>query len=190
MILLTPDGDRTIVCASYAGARWQDVPGEALAGVEVALVDGFGGEAAAAVVAAARSHAIPVVWLDAPSPPPGDVDLVVWSRNEHPEGEVAWLGVRGRSVVLTGGALPVVAYSAGERMEFVPPPVVATDTTGAGDVFAAACAFGLACGWSLRRTVEWATAAGAAAAQGGRAALPGRRAIDALAKSSVSPGSD
>ncbi len=187
VILLTPDGDRTIVCAGYDGARWQHVPDAAWDGVDVALVDGFGGRTAAAVVAAAGDRRIPVVWLDAPSPPPVDVDLVVWSRHERAEGEAAWLGVRGRNVALTGGAGPVLALWAGERIEISPPAVAATDTTGAGDVFAAACAFGIASGWAPRRLLGWAAAAGAASARGGRAALAGRRAIDTLARGAVSP---
>lgn len=187
VVLVTPDGDRTIVCAGYDGARWQEVPEAAWDDVDVALVDGFGGDAATAVVAAARDRGIPVVWLDAPSPLPLDVDLVVWSRHERAEGEAAWLGVRGHNVALTRGARPVLVLWAGERIEVAPPPVSATDSTGAGDVFAAACAFGIASGWAPRRLLGWAAAAGAASARGGRAALPGRRAIDALAKGAISP---
>jgi ribokinase len=190
VILLTADGDRTIVCAGYDGARWQTVPDQAWAGVDIVLVDGFGRDAAVAVVAAAKKRKLPVVWLDAPNPLPVEVDLVVWSRNEHAEGEAAWLGVRGRGVVLTSGAGPVVAYSAGKRFEIIPPHVAARDTTGAGDVFAAACGVGLASGWPPFRIVEWAAAAGAAAARGGRVQLPTRAEIDALAAPALSPGSD
>jgi sugar/nucleoside kinase (ribokinase family) len=187
VILMTPDGDRTIVCGGYDDARWQDVPEAAWDGVDVALVDGFGGDAATAVVAGAHDRGIPVVWLDAPSPPPLEVDLVVWSRHERAEGEAAWLGVRGDNLALTSGAGPVLVFWAGERLEVSPPPVVITDSTGAGDVFAAACAFGIASGWAPRRLLGWAAAAGAASAKGGRAALPGRRVIDALAEGAVSP---
>jgi len=181
VILLTPDGDRSIVCAGYAGATFQRVRDEAWSDVDVVLVDGFGGDAAVTVCAEAHRRGTPVVWLDAPIPPPVDVDLVVWSRTEHTSDEAARLGAGGRNVVLTAGAGAVVAHWAGGRFEVSPPPVAAVDTTGAGDVFAAACALGLASGWTPRHIVRWAAAAGAVSAHTGRSAPSTREQVDRIA---------
>jgi ribokinase len=180
LILITPDGDRTIVCAGYEDARWQTVPDAAWDGTEVVLIDGFGGEAAANVADAAAEREIPTVWLDAPHPPPSPVDLVVWSRHEHAEAEATDLAARGTAVVLTAGAAPLVTWWDGERFETAPPAITALDSTGSGDVFAAACAYGLRSGWESRRIMQWAAAAGSAAAAADRTVVPDRVAIEAL----------
>lgn len=169
VILVTPDGDRTIVCAGYADARWQRVGTEPLDGIDVVLIDGFGGDDAVAVAEASRARAIPTVWLDAPDPLPAPVDLVVWSRHEH-EGEAA--ATLGAPVVVTDGAAPIRTFGSDVPFEITPPSVTPVDSTGAGDVFAAACAYGLGTGWDLPRTLVWAAAAGAAAASLPRTGVP------------------
>jgi ribokinase len=180
VILLTPDGDRTIVCAGYEGARWQAVPEAAWHGVDVVLLDGFGGAAAQEVVAQAAGRRIRTVWLDAPESAAGSVSLIVWSRREHDEAATAAIGMRRQAIVLTAGPAPIVAYWQGRRFEVKPPQVEASDTTGAGDVFAAACAFGIGEGWTPHRILDWAAAAGAVAAAIGRPSVPTRDEVDAL----------
>jgi len=169
VILVTPDGDRTIICAGYSDARWQRIEAETFVGIDVVLIDGFGGEGAVAVAEASRARAIPTVWLDAPDPLRVPVDLVVWSRHEH---EVEAAVELGAPVVVTDGAGPIRTFGSGDRFEIAPPPVTPVDSTGAGDVFAAACAYGLGNGWNLRRTVGWAAASGAAAASLPRTGVP------------------
>jgi len=180
IILLTPDGDRTIVCAGYEGARWQQVPDEAWDGVAVVLIDGFGAAGAAATTHEAIRRAVPTIWLDAPGDCPIGVDLVVWSRHEHDPDDAGRLAQRGIDVALTAGSSPITVWSHGNRFEVVPPAVDAANSTGAGDVFAAGCALGLASGWAIRDTVTWATAAGAAAASSGRSTMPSRADVEAL----------
>lgn len=170
VVLVTPDGDRAIVSTGYEGARWQEVPPAAWEGVGVTLVDGLCLPAGTGVVEEARARRVPVVWLDAPPDLAHLADLVVWSRHEHSPAEAAAAGRR-TDVVLTAGPEPLVAWLSGERLRIVPPaagPVV--DGTGAGDVFAAACARGLLLGWERPATLRWAAAAGAALARRSRSA--------------------
>jgi ribokinase len=181
LILVTPDGERTIVCAGYAGARWQTVPDAAWQDTDVVLIDGFGGDAAAEVAATAERRSVPAVWLDAPDPLPAPIDLVVWSRHEHSEADAARIAASGPAVVLTAGAGAVRTWWNGTRFDVTPPVATVRNATGAGDVFAAACAFGLRNGWEPRRIVTWAVAAGAAAAAADRTTVPLRADIDELA---------
>ncbi len=172
VILLTPDGDRTIVCAGYHDAQWQRIDDAALESVDVVLIDGFGGAAATAVAQASGAHGIPTVWLDAPDPLPFGVDLVVWSRHEHDVRSAASLGENATSVVLTDGAGSIRTFRPNGDFDVDPPRITPVDSTGAGDVFAAGCAYGLGHRWELRRTVAWASAAGAAAASLPRTGVP------------------
>jgi sulfofructose kinase len=66
-------------------------------------------------------------------------------------------------------------YSAGEGAMHQPAfPVQVVDTTGAGDTFHGAIAYGLARGWEVSRTVEFASAVAAlkCRALGGRSGIP------------------
>ncbi|MDH4307111.1 MAG: carbohydrate kinase family protein [Acidimicrobiia bacterium] len=178
LVLVDPRGDRTIVCAGYEGARWSAV--STWEGIEIVLLDGFAGQAAAAVAAEARSRSVPVVWLDCPVERTGLADWVVWSAHEHTVDEARASGAG--FTVLTAGAGEIVTFGAGE-WRVAPPEVEVVDATGAGDVFAAACARGLYLGWDPERTVRWAAAAGAALAAHGRTGgLPPTAAIDPLSE--------
>jgi ribokinase len=160
VILVTPDGDRTIVCAGYHDATWSR---PTLPDVEVVLLDGFGAAAAVEVAARAGERGIPVVWLDAPTPEVGRADVVVWSAHEHDEEEAA-AASSATAVILTRGPGPVTAWRSGAVVLTVrPPPIEVADTTGAGDVFAAACARGLALGHDLETVVYTAVSAAPAA---------------------------
>ena len=181
VVLVTPEGERTIVCTGYEGARWQRVPPGAWVGVEGVLVDGFGGMEAARTAAEGRRRHLPLVWLDAPAGAVEPGDVVVWSRHEHDMGEAEALAQRGVRVVLTAGADPATTWWDGDVFEAAVPPVVVVDATGSGDVVAAACLYGLVRGWEPRRVVSWAVSAGAAlAARGREAGMPPPSAIEAL----------
>lgn len=171
VVMVTPDGDRTIVSTGYAGTRWQEVPVDVWERLDVALVDGYSGAAGALVAGEAARRGIPVVGLDAgPSTAPAS-SLVVWSRHEHPDGEEAErLAAAGHAVVLTGGSGDVRLWWGGSTWSATPPPIHAVDGTGAGDVFAAMCAYGLASGWEPPQILRTAVAAGAVLAGRGRAA--------------------
>jgi sugar/nucleoside kinase (ribokinase family) len=177
LILVTPDGERTIVCAGYESSRWQHLPESAWDDVSVLVVDGFGGDAASSVVAEGTRRGIAVVWLDAPRD--ADADVVVWSRHEHDPAEI---GVSpARAVVVTSGAGIVEARLGAERLRLSPPKVTVGDATGAGDAVAAGVARGLWLGHSDLDAIRWGVAAGAAAVARGRLSeLPRAGAIDAL----------
>ncbi|MDJ0961712.1 MAG: carbohydrate kinase family protein [Acidimicrobiia bacterium] len=180
IILHTPDGDRTIVCAGYDDARWQKADDAAFADVDVVLIDGLGRAGAHAVAKTALAREIPTVWLDAPDPLPAPVDLVVWSRHEHRAPAADALVTPTTAVALTDGAKPIRVSSSDGVFEVDPPAIVPADSTGSGDVFAAACAYGLGRTWELERTVRWASAAGAAATSLPRTGVPTRDDIERL----------
>lgn len=177
LVLVTSDGDRAIVCTGYDEARWT-IPPEAALEVDVVLLDGFGGPAAAELAGRAVSRSIPLVWLDAPATT--DAGLVVWSRHEHDPGEMAGVVAAGADLVVTDGPRAVVAWVGGDRYRISPPSIPVADSTGAGDVFAAACAFGLVAGWPAGRMLEWAAAAASLAAGQGRGRIPTTDEVDAL----------
>lgn len=182
-VMITPDGDRTILATGYEDARWQDVPEQTWSDIEIVLVDGYSAGAGAAVAAKAGRRGIPVVGLDADEATARVSSLVVWSRHEHPDEEEAIrLDEKGHSVVLTGGPEDVTMWRDGEVYRVAPPPITPIDGTGAGDVFAAMCAYGLASQWEPARLLRMATAAGALLAGRGRATgIPDLDEINSLA---------
>lgn len=82
-----------------------------------------------------------------------------------------------------------VIIDTGETTRLLPAfPVQAVDTTGAGDVFHGAYAYGLARGWDALRCAELASAAAALACTGlGREAIPDLEAVCALMASNGRP---
>ena len=170
VVMITPDGDRTILSTGYRDARWQDIPEESWNGVEVALVDGYAGETGAMVAAEAGRRGIPVVGLDAGETTAGASSLIVWSRHEHPDEQAAVaLAAAGHPVVLTGGPGDIEMWWGDRTYQTAPPSVSPVDGTGAGDVFAAMCAYGLASEWEPDYMLDMAAAAGALLAGRGRA---------------------
>ncbi len=171
VVMITPDGDRTIFSTGYRDARWQELAEPSWEGVTVVLVDGYSAEAGALVAAEAGRRGIPVVGLDADHVTGEVSSLIVWSRHEHPdEDEARDFNASGHPVVLTGGSSDIALWWGGHVFRTAPPPITPTDGTGAGDVFAAMCAYGLAAEWEPERLVTMATAAGALLAGRGRAA--------------------
>ncbi len=186
MILLTPDGDNSIVVAPGANAdvRPADAQHDAVARARVLVVQR---EVAPGVSLAAAQRAGGLVVLNlAPS---GPVPAALLDRtdvlvvNEHealdllhalrpgaaarttpgPDlaGELRALGPA--AVVITLGARGAVAVDATGSCTAPAPPVAAVDTTGAGDAFTGALAWRLARGDALGSALRWAVRAGTAA---------------------------
>jgi len=171
VVMITPDGDRTILSTGYEHARWQEVPENTWDGVEVVLVDGYAAEAGTQVAAEAGRRGIPVVGLDAGRATAEVSSLVVWSRHEHPdEADARDLNSAGHPVILTGGSGDIAMWWGNRALRITPPPISPVDGTGAGDVFAAMCAYGLASGWEPDQVLPMAAASGALLAGRGRAA--------------------
>jgi sugar/nucleoside kinase (ribokinase family) len=80
------------------------------------------------------------------------------------------LDASGHPVVLTGGSGDISMWWGDEVYRTAPPPVTPVDGTGAGDVFAAMCAYGLASQWEPERILRMAASAGALLTGRGRAA--------------------
>jgi len=171
VVMITPDGDRTILSTGYGDARWQEVPEITWEGVDVALVDGYSAKSGGRVAAEAVRRGIPVVGLDAEPPTARLSSLVVWSRHEHPEeAEAHDLSIGGHPVALTGGSAEIAMWWGDRTYRTAPPPITPVDGAGAGDVFAAMGGLGLADSWDPERLLRMATAAGALLAGRGRAA--------------------
>jgi sugar/nucleoside kinase (ribokinase family) len=184
-------GARTIFSAPSerpllpAGIRLPPPPPDLL------LLDGWAGEAGAALAREARRLGVPVL-LDAGACteevcgllPDVEVAIVsapfaeaVSTRRDRPDDAVRWLLSQGpRLAAVTYGEKGVVAGGAGSTDTFRVPakPVAVTDTTGAGDAFHGGAA------WALARGETWEGSLGTAAAVaalkcrslGARAGLP------------------
>ena len=108
-------------------------------------------------------------------------------------GGLARLVARGaRLAVATLGPRGALAQGAGDPAPFESPGfrVEARDTTGAGDVFHAAFAYGLLEGWGAARVLETANAAAAMScrALGAQGGLPDRAALEAFLAAAAGRG--
>jgi sugar/nucleoside kinase (ribokinase family) len=191
VVLVTPDGERTIVSSGYAGLRWHQVT--SWVDIEALIVDGYSGSAGAAVAREARERSVPVVGVDVLDTV--EADVVVWSRAEHPEERRARELATDRTVVLTDGPHPVTVLRGHERWMVRPPSVEARDVTGAGHMFAAMWTLALRSGWLPEWTMRMAASAASLLVQAGReAGTPSlaavQRAAEDLLTSESSPESD
>ena len=86
----------------------------------------------------------------------------------------ALASLNGREVVVTLGERGVLYLQGGQVRHLPAFPVRAVDTTGAGDIFHGAFAYGVLQGWELAETVRFAAAAAALSVTkpGGRASIP------------------
>jgi sugar/nucleoside kinase (ribokinase family) len=82
--------------------------------------------------------------------------------------------LNGRQVVVTLGERGVLYLEDGEARRLPAFPVCAVDTTGAGDIFHGAFAYGVLRDWALSRTVRFAAMAAALSVTrpGGRSSIP------------------
>ncbi|MEJ2579939.1 MAG: ribokinase [Kineosporiaceae bacterium] len=180
LILLTPDGENSIVVSPGANARLDaaDVDRDEVRRSRVLLLQG---EVDAGTSLAAARLATGLVVLNlapvGPVPPPllERCDVLVVNEYEAaallgapaPDGAARTARLlRGRGpsvVVITLGALGAVAVDGVRHRSVRPPPVDVVDTTGAGDAFTAALAQQLAAGVDPLGALELAVRAGAAA---------------------------
>lgn len=172
-IMVTPDGQRTILALRGPVPPLRPPPPELLAGCRLVSVARFGPHTAD-VAALAAAAGRPVLAGDAVRPDEplaAHADAIVTSADllaaqgtgEPLAAQMAALhGLRGAAVVVTDGAGPVRAIwredSELREARVVPPAVSPGDTTGAGDVFRAGVAWGLSQGWPWPRILEFACA--------------------------------
>jgi len=144
-IIVTPDGERTIIGNDYQQVTW--LPVETWDGVNAVVVDAYSTTAGGTVLVEAASRGIVAVGSDR-TDHLTDLTVAIWSASEHPDpAEAQAAADQGSLVVVTAGPNPIVLYSAGQSPLEVPvEPVVAPDSTGAGDVLTAGVVAGLSDG--------------------------------------------
>jgi len=190
VVMVDPEsGDRTIYHFGGAGTeRDRTVPDVGFVVASKALVvDAFWREAALAAAKAARGAGVPVVADFAPGADveelAGLVDVFIvpesWAKarggaSGHEEALRVLHSYGARIAVVTAGRLGCW-YSSDHESGHCPAfNVEVVDTTGAGDVFHGAFAYGLARGWEVARCVEFSAAVAALKCRelGGRTGIP------------------
>lgn len=205
-IIVAPDGERFIAFDDDIPHGTDDaLPDAVLAKAGVLLIDSYATHSVP-VVARARRLGVAVV-ADIEWTTGADTDALMAASNhlvlpmafgqrvtglDTPEEILPALWSDDReAVVLTDGARGAYVRQGGDDSLWHVPahPVVAVDTTGAGDCFHGAYALSLAEGKTPLAAVEFATAAAAISVtgRGGRAALPSHAACLAVMASGTGP---
>ncbi|OFZ19202.1 MAG: hypothetical protein A2X94_11310 [Bdellovibrionales bacterium GWB1_55_8] len=195
-------GKRTIFCRRASGKHLQpdDVPQSVFSGASILLLDGALEEVSIACAKRARASGIPVL-LDA-----GRVRSRTRELMQHCDfvagselfaSQLGWSGDPSafRKIAM-GLNIPVLTLTLGEKGSvtftrngvgdaFATPafPVQAVDTTGAGDIFHGAYAYGILQSWPIQQVLRFASAAAALKCTrlGGSAAIPDLPSVLSLA---------
>lgn len=170
----------------------EELPADFLNGADMLLLDGLLLDASRAAAKEARDKRVPIM-LDAGRLRPGIVELAGLCdyviAGEQLFVDLGWDGSRdtfihqakqlGASVVgVTRGTRGSLTWDGATLIETPAFPVVAVDTTGAGDVFHGALAFGIVTGQPLTEALQFASATAALTCR----AIGGRRGIPTLAE--------
>lgn len=171
-ILVTPDGQRTIVALRHKPTTFHPPPDALLANSRLISITRYGPHTAE-VAHLARTANRPILIGDATRPDDAwsaYADVIVTSveliQTHNPGLAVARQlaalhALRGATILLTNGPHPVEALWRDEQGEVrslthTPPSAPPTDTTGAGDRFRAGVAHGMLAGWSWPRIIAFA----------------------------------
>jgi ribokinase len=187
-VLVDSHGENLIVVSS--GANGLVAPPPSPAGFDVVLLSlEIPLSTVTATATAARAAGVPVVLNAAPARTlPAEllacVDVMVLNEPELAElgGDVDALRRHGpATVVVTRGGRGALVVDAGGTQSVAATPVEVVDTTGAGDCFAAALAYGVGRRWPVRRCVELAVVAAGRSVmvRGARGGLPYARELPA-----------
>ncbi len=167
-VLVTPDGERTIIGSRYAGVTWSKPSEQLLAEATTVVVDGYSGTAGGSVASMSHDVGVPVVGVDVAPETAPSCQIVVWSKHEH-----AAVHAAGHpALVITDGPRPVTVITPRRTWRIAPPHVHVKNATGACDAFAAMCALGTARRWHLEETMSRAVAAGTLVASVARGSQP------------------
>jgi ribokinase len=170
LVLVDPDGDRTIVNLHRC---LEEAPPARLLGIAADAVYVRSREAGLGPLLAARladtllvAHVPPTAAGERPAhvlvASASDLSAAEQRRPLGLGRRVAGGGLRW--FVLTRGASGAVAYARGRRLRATAPPVAAVDSTGAGDVFASGLVHALLAGAEMPAALELACVWGALAA--------------------------
>lgn len=170
-IMITPDGQRTIMAVRSADHPNTPLTPALLDAARVVSVTRFGAGVVAAAEAARTAGKLLVIGdgllLNEPFAALADVIVgsVAYLRGsgEDLETQLRRLhALRGAAVIVTDGPDPIYALIDGELLTLRTHTLDAVDTTGAGDCFRAGISYGLSQDWSWPQTLHWANAAAAA----------------------------
>jgi len=204
-VLVTPDGERTIVNHTDARLFATPPPATAFAGADAVLADARWPLGAVAAMDRAAASGVPGI-LDLDLVPAADVDAF-WPAVHaathvvaSAPGLAALVPGSGESdgeslASMTGGWVAVTAGSEGVHWaggHLAPPGVRAVETLGAGDVFHGAFALALVEGSSKEHALRFASAAAAVRCSrtGGWSALANRTEVELLMEETWSPQQD
>jgi sugar/nucleoside kinase (ribokinase family) len=163
-ILITPDGERTII-ALRQGTAAAPPSSQALAASHIVSVSRYGLHTAEVALAARRHERLVVAGdVGTPDEPLAQAaDVIVTSAallgSEPRERAVLLHQVRGAMVFVTDGARPARVLVNGTWYEETPSFQAVSDSTGAGDIFRAAVVYGLWRGWEAPAILTFATRA-------------------------------
>jgi len=169
-VLLTPDGERTMIVSWPTAAGWS-LPGSDVLKHTRLVSASIYGPGMGPMLALARSHGIPIAIADVAGPDderlPGAA-IVTTSRSQLARHGVvdieSWIGAvhaaTGAFVAVSDGPLAVLAVDEhGRRLSAQPLAIAPVDTTGAGDALKAGLVYGRLCGWEAARSLRFAVAA-------------------------------
>lgn len=195
VVLVTPDGERTIVNHTDKRLFATPLPAKAFAGADAVLADVRWPAGATAAMDHASAAGIPGV-LDLDLAPAADIEDIrpAVRSASHVVASQAGLApfASGDGAASFDGWLGVTAGAEGVDWpggRIVPPPVRAVETLGAGDVFHGAFALALAEGHTEEHALRFASAAAAVKCSrtGGWSALGDRPEVEELMEETWSP---
>ncbi|MHC1784201.1 MAG: carbohydrate kinase family protein [Anaerolineaceae bacterium] len=202
-ILVTPDGERSILVYGYPRTPKTLLDKKMLADVRYLALDLYGGDERLEAARLAREIGAQtvlndVIWLDHEILNKTDIliNSAAFVRSEFPGIDVTKHAhelqhICHGIVVTTDGAKPILIIDQNQQEFIVQPPIVKpVDATGAGDAFRAGLVYGLLQNWGLLRSVQWAAAAGSmkVGLWGMTSNLPGIEEVDRLAARSFYEG--
>jgi sugar/nucleoside kinase (ribokinase family) len=197
-----PDGNRYLLCSDFANASFVPPVPKMLKNIQVLDIAFYnrnlkGNAAAAEIGKLAHAKGISIVAMDVISTSNDTLplaDIIINSASsiiEHYpsinvlEHSKDLQSINKGIVITTDGSHKLTAIDKdGTLYSLLPPKVLPTDTTGAGDSFRAGIIYGHLKGWSLARSLKWAAAVGALQVQRSffQEPPPSKRKIASIAK--------
>lgn len=179
MVFVEPDGERTFLTKEGCGGKFDVclLNEKSISKSKVAVVTGYylvgeGGRTVIAALEALKLKGYSILFD--PSPMVGYLytevldkmielsDIITpnleegkyLAKGKETENWAREMAERGHAIVLTKGVLGGTIFNKEGESSFISIPVTTVDTTGAGDSFAGALAFGMSQEWELKKSVD------------------------------------